>query len=258
MLTANELKYYSSLLKKKCRSIENKFIVEGKRFVDEGLKSEHNCEVIIHTSKFKLSGLNNYDIIRLKDIRVEQVKSSEFKKLSDTKTPQNIVAVFHKKKYSAENKINRLIVALENISDPGNLGTILRTCDWFGISHIIISGTSADLYNPKVLRSSMGSIFHVNALCPDDFYRELSELKAAGYAIVCADLGGTNIYNYSPGKKTAIVFCSEASGPSDNLRSLAVERVTIPKLGEAESLNVASASAVILSQLTKVYHGIVK
>lgn len=251
MLTSNELKYYSSLLKKKYRSMENKFIVEGKRFVDEGIKSDYECELIIHTSKFNLAGLSNYEIVRSKNIRVEQIKTSEFKKLSDTKTPQNIAAVFHRKKYSADYKNRTLIVALENISDPGNLGTILRTCDWFGISHIIISGTSADLYNPKVLRSSMGSIFHVNAVCPDDFYGELSAFKADGYSIVCADLNGTDIYNYTPAGKAIIVFCSEAHGPSDSLRKLIDERVTIPRLGDAESLNVASASAIILSQLTR-------
>ena len=251
MLTANELKYYSSLLKKKYRSAENKFIVEGKRFVDEGIKGDYDCELIIHTSKFDLSELSNYDIARSKKIRIEQIKTSEFRKLSDTKTPQNIAAVFHRKKYSTDYKNQALVVALENISDPGNLGTIMRTCDWFGISHIIISGTSADLYNPKVLRSSMGSVFHVNAVCPDDFYGELSACKAAGYSIVCADLKGTNIYNYTPAGKVIIVFCSEAHGPGDNLRKLIDERVTIPRLGNAESLNVASASAVIISQLTQ-------
>ena len=251
MLTANELKYYSSLLKKKYRSLENKFIVEGKRFVDEGIKSDYNCEIIIHTSKFKLSGLNNYETLKSKNIRVEEIRSSEFKKISDTQTPQSIAAVFHKKENSVDNENRGLIVALEDISDPGNLGTIMRTCDWFGITRVLISSTSADIYNPKVLRSSMGSIFHINAFCPEDFYRELDTFKSADYSIVCADLNGTNIYDYSQKDKTVIVFCSEAHGPGSRLRAMIDERVTVPKLGKAESLNVASASAVILSQLTR-------
>ena len=255
MLTLNELKYYSSLLKKKCRSLENKFIVEGKRFVDEGIKSDFNCELIIHTAKFNISGLSNYNLISSKGIRVEQLKSSEFKKLSDTKSPQNIAAIFQKKKSRENNYKDTLSVALENISDPGNLGTIIRTCDWFGISNVIISETSADLYNPKVLRSSMGSIFHVNAVYPDDFYQELIDFRSGDYKIICADLNGENIYNYSPGKtKILIVFCSEAHGPSSKLREIIDERITIPKLGDAESLNVASASAVILAQLTQKSH----
>ena len=250
MLTANELKYYSSLLKKKYRSIENKFIVEGKRFVDEGIASDYDCEIIVHTSKFNLSGLSNFNLVGSKSIRVEQIRSSEFKKLSDTKNPQNIAAVFNKKKNLKSDTKYPLIIALENISDPGNLGTILRTCDWFGISRAIISSSSADLYNSKVLRSSMGSIFHIDAVCPDDFYSELTACKANGYKIVCADLKGENIYDYKPEENVIVVFCSEAHGPSSMLQNITDERITIPKSGNAESLNVASASAVILSQFS--------
>lgn len=252
MLNLNELKYYSSLLKKKYRSLENKFIIEGKRFVDEGIKSDYKCELIVHTSKFNISGLSNYNLISSKGIRVEQLKSSEFKKLSDTKSPQNIAAVFLKKISGGDAYNDNLLVALENISDPGNLGTILRTCDWFGISDVIISETSADLYNPKVLRSSMGSIFHVNTVYPDNFYQELLAVRSGDHTILCADLNGENIYNYNPEKtKILVVFCSEAHGPSSKLREIIDGRITIPKLGGAESLNVASASAVILSQLTQ-------
>jgi len=252
MLTLNELKYYSSLQKKKFRSLENKFIVEGKRFVDEGIKSDYKCELIVHTSKFNISGLSNYNLIGSKNIRVEQLKSSDFKKLSDTKSPQNIAAIFHKKKTGENDYSDNLLVALEDISDPGNLGTILRTCDWFGISNVIISGTSADLYNPKVLRSSMGSIFHINAACPENFYQELIKVRSGDYKILCADLNGENIYDYSTGEnKILVVFCSEAHGPSSKLSEIIDGRITIPKLGDAESLNVASASAVILAQLTK-------
>jgi TrmH family RNA methyltransferase len=250
MLTVNELKYYSSLLNKKFRSIENKFVVEGKRFVDEGINSDYSCEIILHTAKFNLSGLSNYNLMKSKGIRVEQIKTSEFKKLSDTKNPQSIAAVFRKKNNLDIDKNHKIIIALENISDPGNLGTILRTCDWFGISHVIISSSSADLYNSKVLRSSMGSIFHVNAVCPENFYRELSTIKSKGYSIIGADLTGESIYNFQPEENVIVVFCSEAHGPSSMLQELLDGRITIPKVGDAESLNVASASAVILSQLT--------
>ena len=232
MLTKNELKYYSSLLQKKYRNREKKFIVEGERFVKEGLESNFECEIVILSNNYAAG----HDELKFKGIRSEIVDANNFIKLADTKTPQGILAVFNKPE-SITDYNSSLIVALEDISDPGNLGTIIRTCDWFGIKEVILSNDCADLYSPKVLRSTMGSIFHLDVDEDEQFYETLAGLKSKGYELICADMKGEDIYQFKPQNKTVAVFCSEAAGPSKKLLSLIDKRVTIPKLGNAESLN---------------------
>ena len=144
-----------------------------------------------------------------------------------------------------------LVVGLENISDPGNLGTIIRNCDWFGIKTVILSPNCPEVHSPKVLRSSMGSFFHLNIFEENKFYDSLFNYQKKGYQILCADLRGDNIYEMNKVSKTVIVFSSEAEGPSKELKTMSNKFIKIPRLGKAESLNVASASAVILSELTR-------
>lgn len=253
MLTKNELKYYSSLLKKKFREEENKFIAEGRKIVSEGLKGNFECEIIIATNEFleqeKLffEGLN-------KSIRTEIVSNLEFHKLKDTVTPQGIAAVF-KKPRGVQNEIvgrkDGIICLMDDISDPGNLGTIIRNCDWFGISDILLTKNCAELYSPKVIRASMGSLFHLR--CSEGLNRSrMEKLKKEGFTIISSDLDGENLFNYRPEGKVVIVFSNEANGPTKDIQELADKRITIPSFGNAESLNVASASAVILSHLAKV------
>ncbi len=251
MLSKKELKYFSSLLYKKYRDKEGKFIVEGKKLVLEGLESNYECEVIIATPKFLESQEEIIDSETLQNKRIEKLSDREFIKLTDTKNSQGILAVFSKKKEKI-NYSSRLIVGLENISDPGNLGTILRNCDWFGITEVILNDDCADLYSPKVVRSTMGSLFHLNVEEDKDFYNTINRLKINDYEILCADLTGENVFQCRLDKKKfVIVFSNEANGPSNKLLSLIDRRITIPKLGQAESLNVASASAVILAELCK-------
>ncbi|KAA0238075.1 MAG: RNA methyltransferase [Chlorobiota bacterium] len=173
MISKNELQYYSSLLTKKHRKSEKKFIVEGKKSVSEGLNSSYNCEIIFITHKF--ADEDDDVISELSNVRTKiiSLKQKEFEKISDTKTPQGIAAVFAKSEleFSPELLSNeKLIVMLDNISDPGNLGTILRTCDWFGVKNILLSDNIVDFTNPKVIRSSMGSVFHVNIFEKKCFY----------------------------------------------------------------------------------------
>ena len=144
-----------------------------------------------------------------------------------------------------------MIVALENISDPGNLGTIIRNCDWFGVNNILLSKECAEIYNQKVIRASMGSLFHLSIIEENDLINSLKDLKTKNYDIVTADLDGENLYKFKRGKDIAIVFCNEANGPSKELLKISNRKITIPQKGKAESLNVASASAVILSELTR-------
>ena len=252
MLTKNELKYYSSLTQKKFRNRENKFIVEGNKIVEEGLDSRSTCEIVLVSNQYYDENQEYLQRITKKNIRLEIIKSPDFIGLTDTVTPQGIAAVFHKV-VQIEKVIDKLssilVVCLENISDPGNLGTIIRNCDWFGIKEILLTNNCADIYNPKTIRASMGSIFHLK------FFEEITierliELKKSGYKILSTDLNGKNIFDYSLPGKSIIIFSNEASGPSPEINGIANEIITIPKTGNAESLNVASASAVILALYT--------
>lgn len=248
MLTKNQLKYYADLHQKKNRMQENKFIVEGKRLVEEVLSSKYECELLIYTLDF-IEKHNDF-LKKIEKYDYAVVKNQEFSKLSDTENPQGVAGIF-KMKNKHQPYTNNLIIALENINDPGNLGTLIRTCEWFGLNDIIIHAGSADIYNSKVLRSSMGALFHTNINYTANFYNELKKLKKNEFLILCADMDGKNLYRHIPNQKSVIVFCNEANGPSEELLSVIDERITIPKFGKVESLNVASASAVIISHFVK-------
>lgn len=246
MLTKNQLKYTASLLQKKHRNLERKFLVEGKKLVEEALLSGWKVEQIICTNQF---AEDESGFLQTHNIQPAIIKQQDFNKISDTKTPQGITAVVNKKEPAiAVVKPGNVIAALEDISDPGNVGTILRNADWFGIRDVMLSRGCAEVYNPKTVRSSMGSLFHLTAYDEIHFYKELELLKKKGYAILCADMDGENLYEYTFPEKCIIVLCNEANGPTAELLNLADTKITIPKFGKAESLNVANASAVILSE----------
>jgi TrmH family RNA methyltransferase len=253
MISKKELQYYSSLLIKKYRRAENKFIVEGKKSVLEGLDSSYECEIIFITNKFYEENEDAIVKIAKKKKKIETMKQKDFQKVSTTETPQGIAAVFLKPKqfFSADSFVDdEIIVILDNISDPGNLGTIIRNCDWFGIKNILLSENIVDYTNPKVIRSSMGSVFHLK-IFENMNIKHLSELKEKGFEILCANTEGENVFTYHSEKKKIIVLSSEAHGPSKKIERLSDKKICIPKIGIAESLNVASASAVIFALLTK-------
>jgi TrmH family RNA methyltransferase len=250
MISKNEIKYLASLNQKKNRILEKKFLVEGLKIVLEGIDSYYPCEMIICTFEFSESEPDIIKNLIRRNLRVEIINSTDFQKFSDAKTPQGIIAVFKFEKlfFDTSNNHNDKIVFIDNVSDPGNLGTILRNCDWFGINEILISSNSVEYLNPKVIRASMGSIFHLT-IYDDVDYKILIEMKRKNYQIICSDLDGINLYEYYFPKKFIISFSSEASGISDELNSIADKFITIPKIGNAESLNVGVASGIILSKL---------
>lgn len=253
MISKKELQYYSSLLTKKHRKSENKFLVEGIKSVLEGLNSTYKCEAVFITNEFVDENKEIIDQISTSKHKVILFKQKEFEKISDTKTPQGIAAVFVKPSFdfSVNHFSNdKIIVLLDNISDPGNLGTIFRNCDWFGVKNILLSENIVDFTNPKVIRSSMGSVFHL-ILLEEISADSILKLKEYGFEILCADLEGENIFAYKSDKKKILILSSEAHGPSEEFLEITDKKVSIPRIGKAESLNVASASAVILAQLTK-------
>ena len=253
MISKSELQYYSSLLSKKHRKAENKFIVEGKKSIIEGINSNYVCELIFVTNKFIEENDGVIKEITKKRIRIEVLKQKDFVKISDTETPQGIAAVFVKPNLLFSHftfSDDKIIVMLDNISDPGNLGTIIRNCDWFGVGDILLSENIVDYTNPKVIRSSMGSVFHVN-IYENINSDNLDKLKKNGFEILCADINGENVFTYKSDLKKLLILSSESHGPSKEIETLSDKKICIPKIGNAESLNVASASAVLLAQLTE-------
>ncbi len=250
MITQKDIKYYSALLQKKYRQQEKKFIVEGDKLITEGIESGAAPEVILTTTAFFEEQPEYFG--SLKEFRIEKIKAAELRKLADTKSPQEVIAVFpfNKARLKSAMPDSPLLVYLDDLSDPGNTGTILRNCDWFGIKYILMSEGSVELFNPKVVRSSMGSIFHLN-IYEDIQIRQLEEFKGKGYHIICSDIQGEDVFDFRRPAKSLVVFSNEAHGPANNIRELSDHFISIPKKGEAESLNVASASAVILSYLTR-------
>lgn len=251
MLTKRELKYYASLNKVKYRKIEQKFIVEGIKLVDEAINSIFDCEVIIATYSF--AELHSDELNKFKHTTIVQtISENDFASIADTQTPQGVLAIMEipLQRYIDETKDNT-VVALENISDPGNVGTIIRTCDWFGIKDLVISSNSVDIYNPKVIRSTMGSLFHINIHISENIYGTLIALQQNGKSILCTAMNGENIYTTTKNKSSVLVFSNEANGPTKRLLEIADSTITIPKFGDAESLNVATAAAVIISEFVK-------
>jgi TrmH family RNA methyltransferase len=250
MITQKEIKYYSSLLQKKYRQQEKKFIAEGDKLITGGIESGYVPEIIITTVPFFDEQRDYFNSLR--DFRIEKIKTAELKKLTDTKTPQRVIAVFPSKSNTLSLKkiSSRTIIYLDNISDPGNAGTILRNCDWFGITDVLMSAGTVELYNPKVVRSTMGSLFHLN-IFEEVKPENVEELKTRGYKIICSDIKGDDVMDFSFPEKSVIVFSNEAHGPDNNIRELADHIISISKIGKAESLNVASASAIILALLTR-------
>lgn len=249
MLSKNELKYYGSLQQKKYRITEGKFLVEGGKLVLDALEAGFECEAIIMTNKFFDENYEEVKKFKSYSLRLEIIKQIDFNKLCDTKTPQGIVGVFVFSNLSKELSGNK-IIALENISDPGNVGAILRNCDWFGFDQILLSDNCAEVFSPKVIRASAGSVFHIKIKEEKKFYERLQILQKNNYKIICTDLDGQNIYKTKLPDKFVIVFCNEANGPTAELLELSDSKITIPRKGNAESLNVASASAVVLSTIS--------
>ncbi len=252
MITKNELKYFASLNQKKYRRDEKKFLAEGEKIVLEGISANYSCQIVLMTNEFFNHNAEILNLIKKRNLRFEVIKNSEFEKLSDTKSPLGIIAVFEMRKEKFDISLiseQSLIVYLDNISDPGNIGTILRTCDWFGIKTVLISSTSAEYFNPKVIRSAMGSVFHLNIF--ENGERYLSDMKANGYKIISSDLEGKSIFTFKVTGKAVLVLSNESTGPSKIISEIRDEKITIPGKGKAESLNVASAASILISQLTQ-------
>ena len=237
MITKNEIKFIRSLKIKKNRIKSNQFVVEGEKMVDELIESSIELVKVYSTS-------SKYEF--LNDLYCN-ISKTNLSQISNLKTPNKVVGVFSIPKPSKIN-FSSQIIALDNVSDPGNLGTIIRLCDWFGIKDLICSEETVDCFNPKVVQASMGSISRVN-ISYTDFQKLFSDKKLK---TVVADLNGESINDFSFHKNQIIVFGNESIGVSKEVKKLVKDRVTIPRYNnnvDVESINVANSVAIILAEL---------
>jgi TrmH family RNA methyltransferase len=249
MLSKNRIKSILSLQNKKFRKELNSFVIEGNKLIDEALKSDFEISTIIATKKW----LNSNNI--QKEVEIIETTDSEIKKVSSLSTPQEVVAIVKlpDTKIDFSTLSNKLSLVLDNIKDPGNLGTIVRLCDWFGIETIICSSETVDIYNSKTVQATMGSIFRVNTL-----YTDLSEFiqhfeKNSDFNIYGAFLNGENIYTSNLKKCGLIIMGSESHGISSEVEKFVTKKITIPKFtnSQTESLNVAISAAIICSEFSR-------
>ena len=241
MVSKNQIKLITSLQQKKYRSIEKLFFAEGVKVIQELVQSNFELEHLF---------TNQNDFDEIPTSRKTIVSDTDLKKISALTTANTCLAVFKIPKSKAVVQ-KGLIVALDAIRDPGNLGTIIRLCDWFGVENLVCSTTTVDVYNPKVVQATMGSIARVNVS-----YVDLNEfIKTANIPVFGTFMEGTIIYKEKLPKEGIIILGNEANGISDAIEKNCQHRLTIPRFGEVmqtESLNVATATAIILSEFRRV------
>ena len=251
------IKDAKSLHRKKDRWNKRCFFIEGVRAVEESILSNAEIDYILYSEMlFSVKGGKElFDKINLLDCSVYHISDKLFEEITDTESPQGIFASvnfnFHTVDEALTDKGNFFIL-LDRVQDPGNMGTIIRTADAFGSNGIIVTNGCVDVFNPKTIRSTMGSIFHVPLLYYNEIDDAIIELKNSGIQIMSTALKSSN-YCYNVDFKTdfALVIGNEASGVSENIINASDCLIKIPMQGKAESLNAAIASAVIMYEVLR-------
>ena len=234
MLSKFQVKFIKSLHQKKTRNSTHQFIVEGEKNVNELLLSDLTVNFI-----FALPDWLNANSAKIeKPVELIEVNEKELLQVSTQVSPNKVLAVVEMPKYSISHFDTDTVIGLENIQDPGNLGTIIRIADWYGIKNIICSDDTVDVYNPKVINSTMGSFCRVRV-----HYTDLKEyIRLSQKLVYGAVLDGFSIYATLFDANSMILFGNESQGISDKLRNMVSHPITIPRIGKAESLNVAIAT----------------
>ncbi len=247
LLSKKIVKYIQSLSHKKLRDEENAFIAEGPKVVAELLSDEKfNCKILCAYKDWFLASKNLLQKISPENIY--EVDEITLQKISLLKTSNKVLAVFEKRIYQGGPSIEgKLSIMLDDIQDPGNLGTIIRIADWFDVENIICSYNCVDCYNPKVVQATMGSLSRVNIWYTSLFSFIDSHNKISVYA---AALSGTTLPELPAIKEGIILIGNESAGINEDLLKKATQKITIPKYGHAESLNAAVATGIILSHIT--------
>ena len=239
MVTKSELKYIQSLSDKKVRLETGCFIAEGVKLVGEMIAAGYPLKAV-----YALDSWESPDA----SIEVNRIEAFELEKMSLLQTPNQVLAVaMMPQKEQSLDLTGQLTLVLDGIQDPGNMGTIIRTADWFGIRQIVASEDTADVYNPKVIGATMGSFMRVSVT-----YKNLADwMPTVKLPVYGALLEGENIFTTKAVKQGLLVIGSEGKGIRENMMDFITHPITIPKTGGAESLNAGVAAGIIIAQLTR-------
>ena len=239
MVVKSQIKFIKNLQQKKYRTQNKLFVVEGIKTVRELLNSSLKVYKVYVTDS---------TVLELEGDFVEVISDGELKKMSGLSTPNKVLGVFHIP-VPGPLDFSDWVIALDDVRDPGNLGTIIRLCDWFGVKTLLCSSNSVDSYNPKVLQATMGSISRVNIVY-GDLQRILSNSEVPVYG---AFMDGTEVYKEKFPKKGILVMGNEANGVSEAIEALIGKKISIPQFGPktTESLNVATATAILLNEIRR-------
>jgi TrmH family RNA methyltransferase len=241
MLSKSRITLITSLKQKKYRTQHRLFVVEGIKTINEFVNSSYELDFLYATTVFK----------NVPESSQSLVSESELKKISFLKNTNSALAVFKMQDNGLINE-SKLIVALDNVRDPGNLGTIIRLCDWFGVTDVVCNSETVDCYNPKVVQATMGSLTRVNVtyLNLEDYLSNQKDLPVYG-----TFMNGDNLYTTdSVIDNGVLVLGNEANGISGVIEKLVTQKITIPKFGaiqKTESLNVAMATSIMLSEFKR-------
>jgi RNA methyltransferase, TrmH family len=242
MISNNQSKFIKSLHLKKSRREQNCFFVEGRINVLEALRSDYRVNAVFVCEEFE----HEVSSIISKDTTFDLIKETELQKIGTYQSNNFGIAILESSDKEVAYDPNQWSLALDGISDPGNLGTIVRTADWFGIKTIYCSPESVDFYNPKVINATKGSFARVNVQ-----YVDLSQFLKEK-VVISAEMSGKNLYQFNWPSGGVILMGNESHGVSEALSLMSSNKITIPKMGKAESLNVAIATSVICAELRRL------
>lgn len=253
MLSKNNIKTINSLKIKKYRKQENAFICEGEKIFELLVSSDFTIKKVYATTGFISKNLTKHE-----NFDFEEIEEKELSKISALTTPQQVIAIVEipKNNTNFNNFDTGLTIVLDKLQDPGNLGTIIRIADWFGIENVVCSDNSVDVYNPKVVQATMGSIFRVNV-----FYLKLEGLlqkaSAENIPIYGTFMNGKNIYSSNLSSSGIIIMGNEANGITPEIEKFITHKISIPdfnKTKAAESLNVAVSTSIVCSEFRRKQH----
>lgn len=244
MLTKQQLTFLKSLHQKKFRQMYGKFLVEGDKLVRELLTSSFKVDAI-----YALPGWQG--ATERQKIEKITISADELSKISTHENPNQVVAVAEiraQEHMIPQQGLSGLIVCCDNLNDPGNAGTIIRTADWFGIEYVFFSPNSVDVYNPKTVSAAKGSLFRVKCV-----YTNLAELfkKHTNMSVYGTFMDGEYIYSLKPAKDAFVLIGNEANGIGNELLPYIGQKIAIPNYGKAESLNAAVAAGIIMSEFKR-------
>lgn len=250
MISNAQIKTIASYKLAKFRNQDEVFVVEGVKMVDELLRSNHTIEMICATKNW----IEEHKKIASQiNLNIQEIKTQDLERISSLTTPNQVLAIVKRKESKPIELKSQLVIALDEIKDPGNLGTIVRIADWFGIENIICSENTVDIYNPKAIQATMGSLFRIN-ITYNNLFQYLQTLPSSHPIYGTIIEGGKNLYQENLQQEGIIVIGSESHGISQEIKQLITHPLTIPSFSKEqgpESLNASIATSIICSEFRR-------